>query len=447
MPSSPRALWMTALCCWCACVALGLAAGSPLTPDEAAYALLARGTSEAWVYRPIGLVVVGKAALLVGDSELALRLPCAITSPLLLVAVHALGKRFGPWTGAGAAALITTSHQFAMRAPELLNDVPSTTCLLGAIVVIVDELTREDGPRYRLVWVAPLLAAALYLRYGSAPVIAIIGVAAIAIWPAAVRARPGPVIATVAALAALLVPFAIYSVARTGELGGVLAKGSELATRKYIGDGLWHFVRNNPFRQYGALLPPVMVLGLALAIRPPAPERRVVWFLALVAVGQIVAIGLVSHASTRMIFLAISLLCVLGVAAIERSARWPRLRCASGIVCVIGCLVMVTIMVPIQRGLTRGLAPLVTAARAIRADAAGRPCTVIARAVPQLMWYSGCGPKKIKNGDEAVELAPGTVWYAANTPRRPVDATAIAAASHATAIALPAPGVWRLEPR
>lgn len=447
MPCTPRALWLTALACWCACVLLGLVAGAPLTGDEAAYALLARGAGEEWVYRPVGLVVLARAGALLGDSDLAVRLPCALASPLLLVAVASLGRRFGPWTAAGAPAVLASSHQFVMRAPELLNDIPSTACLLAAIVVIVGELPRPGGPRYRLVAAAPLLAAALYLRYGSAPVIAIIGIAALVVWPGAVRARPGPVLATAAALAALLAPFAAYSIARTGEIGGVLAAASELAPRKYLGDGLWHFVRNNAFRQYGVLMPPVLVLGLLSALRPPAPERRVVWYLAIVAIGQIVAIGIVSHASTRMIFLALSLLAILGVAALERATTWPRLRCAAAIVVVLGCAVMVTVMVPLQRGMTRGLTPLVTAARAIRTDAAGRPCTVIARAVPQLMWYAGCGARKIRELVEAVELEPGTRWYAANAPRRPVDAEAIAAASGATAVALPVPGAWRLDKR
>lgn len=447
MPCTPRALWITALVSWSACVVLGLAAGAPLTGDEAAYALLARGAGDDWVYRPVGLVLLGRIGALLGDSDLAVRLPSALTSPLLLVAVAALGRRFGPWTAAGAPALLATSHQVVLRAPELLNDIPSTACLVGAIVVIVDELPRDGGPRYRLVWAAPLLAAALYLRYGSAPVIAIIGAGAIAVWPGAVRARPGPVLATAGALAVLLAPFAAYSIARTGEVAGILAAASELAPRKYLGDGLWHFVASNPFRKYGVLLPPVLVLGLASAVRPPAPERRVIRFLALVAVGQIVAIGMVSHASTRMIFLAMSLACVLGVAAIERATAWPRARCAAAIACVLGCAVMVTTMVPLERRIARGLAPLVAAARAIRADAAGRPCTVIARATPQLMWYAGCGARKIRTAAEPVELVPGTVWYAASAPRRPVDGPAIAEASRATATALPAPGAWRLDPR
>src|SRR5436190_18872377 len=104
MQCTPRALWTTALVCWCACVVLGLAAGAPLTGDEAAYALLSRGAGDEWVYRPVGLVLFARAGALLGDSDVAVRLPCALASPLLLVAVAALGRRFGPWTAAGAPA-------------------------------------------------------------------------------------------------------------------------------------------------------------------------------------------------------------------------------------------------------------------------------------------------------------------------------------------------------
>lgn len=448
VPSSPRALYAFALACWCACVVLGLLAGAPLTSDEAAYALLARGVDDAWLYRPVGIVAVARVGALLGDSDLAVRFPVALASPLLLVAVAALGRRFGPWTAAGAPLMLATTHQVVLRAPELLNDIPSTTCLVAAIVLIIDELDRDPGPRYRLVTAAPLLAAAFYLRYGCAPVILLIVLAAIAIWRRAVVARPGPIVITAVVFAALLAPFLVYSHRVTGSALGILQMASELAPRKYLGDGLWHFVRNNPFRQYGVALAPVMVLGLASIAKPPPAQRRAAaWFLAIVAIGQIVLIGIVSHASTRMVFLALALLTVLGVDLIERSTRPGRARCAAAIVGVLAAAVMVTMMVPLERRMTRGLASTVAAARAIRTDAAGRACTVIARATPQLMWYSGCASRKIRQPAEPVELTADTRWYAANAPRRPVDPVALGAACRAEVTPLLVPGAWRLEPR
>ncbi len=431
---------------WITCVVLGLIAGGPLTSDEAAYALIARGMGQ-WEYRPVGLVTIARIGLALGGSDVALRLPCALASPLLLVVVAGLGRRLGPWTGAGAAAVLAGTHTIVLRAPELLNDIPSTTCLVAALVVIVDELERPDGPRYRLVAVAPLFAAAFYLRYGTAPVIAVIAIAAIAVWHRALWSRPGPALISAVVLAALLAPFLIYSQRTTGSIGGILALAGEVSGRKFIGHGLWVYLVSNPFVFYGVPITPIMFAGIAGIARPRLSRRRVAVFLGLVAAGQVLAIGLISHASTRYVFLAMVLLAILGVDVLERCVRSRSIRRAGAIAAVLACATMAVTMVPLARKRDRGLAAMVAAARAIRADAAGAPCVVIARATPQIMWYSGCEAVKIAGPSEPVALTPGWRWYAASTPRRPVDADAIAASSAAEVIALPAAGAWRLEPR
>src|SRR5438874_1357981 len=94
---SPRTLLLVALALWSISVALALTAGAPLTSDEAAYALIARGAGHGWIYRPIGMVAIAKLGVALGGSDLAMRLPCALTSPLLLVAIEAVGRRLGPW--------------------------------------------------------------------------------------------------------------------------------------------------------------------------------------------------------------------------------------------------------------------------------------------------------------------------------------------------------------
>ncbi len=441
---SPRVLFLTALACWCACVIIGLVAGPPLTSDEAAYAMLARGVDAAWPYRPIGFVAFAKLGVLAGDSDVAARLPCALASPLLLVAVAALGRRFGAWVGPLAACVLASTHTIVLRAVELLDDIPATTCLVAALVVIVDELDRDEGPRYRLVAAAPLLAAAFYLRYGTIPVIALVAAAALVLWWQAVRARPGPVIATAAVLAVLLVPFAIDSYAVTGSVGGILVMAGDVSGRLYVGEGLPHYWGNNPFRMYGVAITPVMVAGLVAIVRPP-PRRRAAWFIAIVAIGEVVALGMTSHASTRFVFLPMALMSVLGVDMLERVLR-GRWRAGAVAAVLVACGAMIAAAVPLDRTITRHLASTVAAARAIRADAAGRPCTVIARATPQVMWYSGCAAVKITSATAAVPLDPQRLWYAASTPRRPIDPEALAAACHADVLAL-APGGWAVRPR
>ena len=64
---------------------------------------------------------------------------------------------------------------------------------------------------------------------------------------------------------------------------------------------------------------------------------------------------------------------------------------------------------PIEHRMTAGLASTIAAARAIRSDAGSSPCTVIARATPQLMWYSGCDSFKVRGPDDIGASAPAVL--------------------------------------
>ncbi len=447
---TPRQLVLAALVVWCSCIGLMWWMACPLTGDEAAYALLARGRGGGWLYRPLGFVAFARLGAGLGDSELALRIPSAIVACLLIPAVYAVGRTLGTWVGAWAAAIIAGTHTFVLRGPALLTDLPSTMCLLGAIALVIGELDRASGPRYRLVLVAPLLAAAFYMRYGSAPTVAILVIAACAVWWRAVLARPGPVLVTAALLAALLFPFLVYSHRMTGSFAGILTLAGEVAGRRYVGHGLVIYLIENPLRYHGVLAAPVAIAGLLGIARPPVQRRRA-RFLAIVALGQFVVIGLVSHANARFIFLAIILLVVLGVDAISRviAARPGLERRATriaAITVVAGWLGMLIAIVPVQHHLQRGLAEVVASGRAIRADAAGRPCAVIARAVPQIMWYSGCTAVKPPRGVEALPPLPdGHRIYAASVPRRSIDGAKVAQLAGAEPVVI-APGAWYLQP-
>ena len=448
---SPRQLVVVSLVIWCACIGLALAMATPLGGDEAAYALLARGAGDSWLYRPIGFVMFSRLGAALGDSEVALRLPSALVACGLILAVAAVGRCLGPWRGAWAAAVIAGTHTFVLRAPALLNDIPSAICVLTAIAIVIGELERDRGASYRLVLVAPVLAAAFYLRYGSAPTIAIVVLAACALWGRVIVRRPGPVIATALVFAALLAPFLVYSQRMTGSMTGIVALSSEIAGRRYIGHGLVIYVISNPLVYHGVLVTPIAFAGFAGIARPPPTHRRRARFLAIIALGQFLVIGLVSHASARFIFVAIVLLVVLGVDAIARviDARPAHRRLAlraCGVAVILAWLGVLVSAVPTQRRIQRGLAELVVAGRAIRDDAAGRPCTVIARATPQLMWYSGCTAIKPDRGLEVILPIPaGHRGYTAAAPRRGIDAEKVAARLGARPVLL-APGAWYLRP-
>jgi hypothetical protein len=436
---TPRRLVIASLLVWIVCLVLSLVAGAPLTHDEAAYALLARDGHEQWLYRPIGLVALGKLGLVLGASDLAMRAASAVLSIALIAAVASLGKRFGAWTGAWAIAVIAGTHSFVLRGFQLLNDIPATVCLLGAAVILIDELDRDGGPSFRLVTAAPLLACALYLRYGSVLAIGILGITAAVLWWRSICLRPGPVILTIAVFVMLLAPFFAYSVRVTGTATGILAMSREVATFP-IGHGLARFVLSNPFVFYGALVPPVMLAGLAGLVR----SRRHT-FLALVAIAQIVSLGLFSAGDARFIFLAIVFLVVLGVDALTRLlAGHRRLVRVAGSLVVLAWLGMITAAIPIQHAIAAKLTDMMAASRSIRADAAGRPCVIIAHAVTQLMWYAGCGGVQPLHAKE--RIPPNTRRYGVAMPHHPIDAAQLANVLDADLVPLSG-GAWYLRPR
>jgi hypothetical protein len=431
-------LLLAAFAAWTTCVALGLACRAPLTSDEAAYALIARGDGESWLYRSRGVVAMARVGLLLGDDEIALRLVPTLASLSFVLAVFAVGRRaFSPRVGAASAAVLAGAHPFVLRGFELLGDVPAAACLLGAIAIVAGELSGEAPPSYRLVGAAPLLAAAFYLRYGSAPVIALTGAAALACWWQPIRARPGPAIATAVVLAAMLAPFAIASTRATGSPIGILQLAGDVSGRTWLARGLYVYVLGDPVRQYGALSPLALVAALWSLWRP-SPRRRVAVFLAIVALGQIVVLGIVSHPSPRFVIVGIALLVVVGVDACDRAVtaeRWRRVALGAVIASWLGCAIAI---VPYEHHVARGLGELTAAAAAIRADAAGRPCTVVARAIPQLMWYARCDGWKLV-GDAHPPVDGASRWYAAATPRRPIDPCALGVAARSIGPA------WRLE--
>lgn len=383
-----RRLLTAALVVWCVTALIGLVFGPVLGHDEAAFAITARGEAPPgeWLYRSDGTIAIAKIGIALGGAAWQLRLVSALVSPLAIVAAYAVGRAaFSARTGAWAAAVLAGSHPMVLRNAELLSDLPAMACVLGGIAVLVAELGREDGPRWRLVLAAPMFAAAFYVRYGSAPVVAFaIAVAGLLWWRAVVR-RPLRVVAMVMVLAALLIPHLLRSREVTGTMLGILEVSRGMPRRAYVGEGLVTYLTSNPFLFYGFLTAPVMVAGLAGLV---AARRKPAWYLGVVALGQIISLGLQSHAQPRYVFVATALLVVLGVEALSRS-RWAWPRAALALVAT-SWLGVVVAMPLYYRHIDDARAPLIDASRAIRANSGDRPCAVVALIAPQLMWYSRC---------------------------------------------------------
>src|SRR5258708_20815594 len=97
----------------------------------------------------------------------------------------------------------------------------------------------------------------------------------------------------------------------------ILRTSAAMPRRAFVCEGLLTYVSTNPFRFYGALIAPLLVTGL---VRLARPNRRIL-FAGTVALGQVILLGLQSHAQPRYVFVATVLLAILGV---DLVARWPR---------------------------------------------------------------------------------------------------------------------------
>jgi 4-amino-4-deoxy-L-arabinose transferase-like glycosyltransferase len=350
-----------------------------------------------------------------GDTERALRVIPLVLGVGFVLATWLLARRTVGAVGAAWAVVVLAGSRSVVRlSTDLLSDVPAAACLIAALAVIVDEVDRADGPRWRIVLAAPLLAAALYVRYGSAVPIAVIVVAALAVGARTLARRPLPVIATAILFVALLVPHFVQARAATGSALGILLASRGVPQQEYLAQGLVTYLTSNPFQFYGTLTPIAMVAGVT-ALRVREPRRLLVW---LVAVGSLVAIGLTTHAQARYILVSIALLVVLGVDQILRglSALPPRARRVASFA-IVGALVAVWLLLLVKQrrideNRRHAMRGTLAAAQAIRADAHGERCAVVGYHSTQLEWYSGCHvPLVMDPGTAAALLAAGERVY------------------------------------
>ena len=444
-----RRLLLAAAIAWFAIAVFTIVLGPPLGHDESAFAVAARGDGPAWVYRSIGVRVIAEVGVALGGAEWQLRLTSALLGTGLILAVFALGRAtLSPRTGAWAACILAGAHPLALRSSELIGDIPATACILAGLAVLAGELSRDDGPRWRMLAAAPAFAAAFYLRYGSAPVILLGASAAAILWWRAVVRRPLVVLASAALFVLLLSPHFVQSLHETGSLTGILRVSSNMPRRAYAGEGLVTYVTSNPFQFYGALVAPLLVCGLLSFARLPADWRPRV-FLGVVAIGQVVMLGVQSHAQPRYVFVATIILVLLGLDALARFAP-ARLR-AFSLPLVFVAWLGVAVAVPFYtRFLSTARAPITAAGHAIHADAAGRPCLVVAKAVTQLMWYTGCREHLLRDFAAVPPWSQSPVQYVVHVPKMSVQIGALLEAVPGRARSLPvdAPGaeVWQVSP-
>ena len=392
-----RPVLIAGLVAWIAGAVILWLGAAPLGHDEAQYAISAKdvivGNPARWFYLSKGMTLVALPGALAGGSEQALRVvPLLFGIAFVLAAAHLAWRTVGATAAAWSVCVIAGTRAMVVHSCDLLSDLPTTTFLLLGTTVLVTELSREGGPRWRMVSAAPLFGAAFYLRYGSCVPIAIVGVVVAAVCWRAVARRPGPVIATALGFVALLVPHAVGAQTSMGSPFGILLE-SQGVIQQFVGEGLVEYVTTNPFRFYGLLAPLVLIAGLASVRRADRPAVML-W---LIAVVSFVVMGLLMHARARYIYFPLTLFVILGTAELAHGiARLgPRARRVAGASAAAAALVVTWILVARSQVRAadhrrRGVAATLAAARAIQVDAAGVHCRVLGAHFTQLEYYTGC---------------------------------------------------------
>jgi hypothetical protein len=367
--------------------------GAPLGHDEARYAIDARdalaGHPVRFLYAGGGMTAIGVPGVLAGASEQMLRLvPALLGGAFLATAWYVARVVCGDQTAAWTVGVLAGRRPLATHSVELLSDLPSTACLLLAIAILVGELSREEGPRWRLCTVAPLCAAAFHIRYGSCLSVAAIGSVFLVAAALGGRLRAWPVPTTIVLAIALFVPHALWALETTGSPTGILHLSAAIPPPPASVFGYLQ----RPLAMYGGLVAPLMAIGL-LAARRDWPYTALLW----IALVQLVVLGVTTQAQARYVFLATVLLVMLGIDAALRlvSVTGGKARVVLGVVAlaaVAGSWVFPLVDgVRYRDGRTRGHARALIAGAVIDADRdPAAPCEVLATDTTRLEWYSGC---------------------------------------------------------
>jgi 4-amino-4-deoxy-L-arabinose transferase-like glycosyltransferase len=393
-------LFAAVLVLFAAALVRQLAVDAPLGPDEAIYATGGREITHGvppsayGLHRPVGMKWLAAPGVAAGGSEAALRVIGVLCSLGFLVAYRAFGARVaGPWPAAWAAAAMATSFGLMRRGGELLSDVPSLLLLVLVLHLLVRELDRPSSARPGpvLLAIAPLAAAAFYLRYGVTSALAGAVGAAGAMWWRALAEGWRVALASAALFVLLLLPHVLHSLGETGSALGILEVSGDAAHRAYLGDGLVHF----PLAlvaEGGPIVTALLIAGLVHGARRLRARREpAVAFVWLASVFQIVATGLLVHAEFRYFFFGVVGLVLLGARA---ACQWAAGRRGAGPVAAALVLIAFVVTHEVNVRRYRRLAAVrqveVEAGLVVAREAGEGSCSALTSEVPAVGWYSGC---------------------------------------------------------
>ncbi len=382
--------------------------GQLLGFDESIYA----ATSRSWLFgtpnsawsadRSPGISVLGLPMAWLG-SDAALRLVGAGFGLAAVAAGWALARRVGgPAAGLFAALLIATVPGLQLNAGLFLTDVPSAAIFLLVMLVMWVQLEDRPRPNRGILLLAPLVAAAFYLRYGSSVPILFLSASAVVLWPGRLIAAWRLTLATVGLFIVLLLPHLLQSAIIDGNPFAIALSAQSLASPAYPGEALAHYWRILPSDLAGVVGAWFLVLAVVawpvrIALRGVRHRSvRGHTFLLLPALGQFLLLGLVVLPQVRYVLLPVMLLLVAGsVAAVDLGAQLSRawrgtLGAGLATAIVVSGIGTAAVMIRLQDEVTPFSAHLAEGARVIRDDAAGRSCSILGYPPSQLIWYSGC---------------------------------------------------------
>jgi len=407
-----RVMFACGLAGWIANALILLVSRYPLGHDEAQYALAARdwlaGDELRWFYASYGMNPLAAPGVLAGGGELALRLvPFVFGIGFVLACGWVARRAFGETTAAWTVLVIACSRSYTRLSVELLSDVPAATCLLAATAVIVGELDRPEGARWRLVLAATVVVC------GTLPALR-------ELHPDRdlVRGRSGRGLAHDRAPARSRDRDrrGVRAVVRTargdgdaragiafrdprGQSGG---SGTNLSIRRPR-----HLPHVEPVQavRHFASAPDHCCAGRG-ASRPPRAAADGHWL------PRHRALGLASIGLGRYILYATALLTIAGTEGVRRwiASRPPRARAALVAAALAACAIVggFGIVRSLQHRDLRvaGTRNTMEAAAAIRADAGGVACHVAGVPYAQLEWYGGCSSRVFSLPDALARREP-----------------------------------------
>lgn len=396
--------------------------GETLGHDESVYALKGlswlEGTPDTgWsLHRGPVLSAIAYGVFSFGGGEAALRLFGLVGLTGLAAGTWWLGRRmFSSRVGALAAVVVVAGPAILRRATEFLTDIPAAALLIACLTLTWIEFERDRGPTFRLLWVLPLAWLAFYLRYQSILSLGLIGLAVLILWWPRIKDRPGPVVSSAIVGIAGLVPHALFASSETDSPTGILLATGQVAGREFLGEGIIDYALFLGWPLAGLLGPPLVVFFIWWIARAWGDEtdRKRALFLAIPAIGQVLALGIVSHGEPRFVFFPLTLVAVGAVAGfLDISALWrPRFHVGAraGLAVLLVGSVVLSVVATRSSVEHRILSnePVELAADHVELESQGAGCGVMTSYLPQVTFYSGCHTEPFRTGLDVEEAIDG----------------------------------------